>query len=1331
MIRKTAVVLVFLLIGMFPVFHLKLNGIEVKHAGFKYYKNYSYLEYDHHPQNWCILQDKNGVIYVGNTAGVLVYDGVNWKVINIPNMLVRSMAIGEDKRIYVGGKNEVGCLAPNNKGFLEYVSLTNHIDEKYKNFSDAWNTIATKEGVYFRSSGLLFRWNYEKFDMYIKGGFGALYSCGGELLIQRSGKGLMKVEGNSLKQLPGNDILGKKRIRMLASYDTGGESTSYLLGTRSRGLEIYTGGELRPFKTTADDYLKKNRISHGIDLSTGEFAVATMYGGLVILDANGNARYIFNKASGLQDNNVKYIYEDNLGNLWLALSKGISRLEYRSPFYHYEEGCGLDGIARTVIRHKDNYYAGTTQGLYVLHPDADTFTPINGIGTCLDLLSSGHSLLAATANGIYHIDPPGGVPEKIFNIYTFKMASSRLFPGHIWCASKKGLVTLTLKEKRWTAGYSYEKIDMDIRNIIEAPSGHLWIVTATGNLMKVTFPDGIAHPGVKNYDQEEGLFQGDIFPALLEGNVAFASRKGLSRYYEKDDSFIPFPLLGKKYTYGPDAAPVFRIAQDRNRYIWFHSESRNYRAIPGSSEVFRVDGGLFRRIPLIQVNSIYPDRDGKDIWFAGLEGLIRYDSTVKVNWDSKFSAMIREVLIDVTTPIFGGYRNSNGNQAHVPELPYKDRNISFRCAAPFFEKEKNTLFRYKLDGYDKNWSEWTTEPQKYYTNLDGGWYNFRVQAKNIYEVVSREDTFRFRVLPPWYKTWWAFILYAVALLILFYYAVKWRSHKLIREKERLEQVVEERTGKIREQAEKLEEMDKIKSRFFANISHEFRTPLTLIMSPLEQLLSQKKSAKQENIFRVILRNAQQLLTLINQLLDLSRFDSGKMKLRAAYSDIVPLLKSALASFQALADRKELSLELNCREEEIYIYFDTGKIEEVMYNLLSNAVKFTPSGGQITVSLFAEPQHIVISVKDTGIGIPDAQSANIFDRFFQAGNGQDKTGKGTGIGLALTKEIITLHHGTIDVNSREGQGTEFVIHLPRGKDHLEQDEIVLESTTSEGGRIEEIDDMDTEPVKIDISGESETEEPGKPEILVVEDHRDMREHIRSILEPDYRVIEAVNGKDGMAKAKELIPALIVSDIMMPEMDGFELCRQLKKDIRTSHIPNILLTARASDDSIMRGLETGADDYVTKPFNADMLLTRIKNLIDLRSQLQLKIQREKMLLPSEVSVSSQDDQFLKEFQAVIGKNLDNPDFSIDVLSNQLLIGRSTLFKKIQALTGETPNQFIQSYRLERGAQLLRENYGNVTQVAMAVGFTSPQYFSRCFKEKFHQSPKAFQAAESKAK
>jgi len=493
--------------------------------------------------------------------------------------------------------------------------------------------------------------------------------------------------------------------------------------------------------------------------------------------------------------------------------------------------------------------------------------------------------------------------------------------------------------------------------------------------------------------------------------------------------------------------------------------------------------------------------------------------------------------------------------------------------------------------------------------------------------------------------------------------------------------------------------------------------------------------------------------LINQLLDLSRFDSGKIKLQATSQNIVPFLKGILTSFHTLAVQNQLELDFQPGDEkDISIYFEAPKMEEVIVNLLINAVKFTPAGGRITLSVSkegAESSGLVrISVRDTGIGIPKEQFSHIFDRFYQAGNLKKKGHKGTGIGLALVKEIITLHHGKIDVHSQEGKGTEFNIRLPLGAEHLEPEEIVelseMVSDYKKGKEVEALfliteEDIDRiggqgdEDVGLekDTVSEDKTEEHEKNVLLLVEDNGDVRKHIRDSLKSLYTVVEAGDGKEGIANAKEFIPDLIISDIMMPEADGYELCRVLKQDIKTSHIPIILLTSKASEDSIIQGLEIGADEYVTKPFNINILIARIKNLIDQRRQLQLKFQSQKMVLPSEIPLSSLDEAFLKEFQDIIEKNLSNPDLDEDQLCLEFHMSQAALFRKIQSLTGESPNQFIQSYRLERSAQLLKTNFGNVTEVAFEVGFSSTGHFAKCFKARFHQLPTSFQTSGLKLK
>ncbi|MCP4216087.1 MAG: response regulator [bacterium] len=1311
-----------------------------------------------------MTQNQRGVIYVGNQNGVLIYDGVSWQIIRIPNNQVRSMSIHENGTIYIGGKNEFGYLAPNSIGELEYVSLVEFVDKKYKPFSVVYSTAATKDGVYFRTAKFLFRWNFESIDWVEPGKFRSLFLTNGVLLTRKLKAGLMKVENNSIVPVANGESVLKRKLRkiwMMAPYGHGDESGSFLLGTDTEGLFLFSGNRLEPFVTEADEYLKANKISHGIRTSGGAYAVATQLGGLVILDYEGNIKYIFNKNSGLADNGVTYVFEDKSGNIWLALSNGLARLEYQSPFFHYDNSNGLDGISVTVTRHLDDLYVGTTRGLFVLRSGTDSFSPIARSGFYLDLLPTDHGLLAATAEGVFFVAASSGPPQKLSKIRAYKLFRSEKFTGNSWCASDEGLLVLSLIGTDWNVGPGFEEMRESIRDLVELPSGTLWLYTASGGLIKVDFPESITRPLIKRYSLPPPLEKIGIYAlAVVQGGVVLASDKGLFRFDAGADGFIPQQMPGLPLAGGPDARSIFRIAEDKNNRLWFHSKGRNGMVIPGATEPptpYVMEACPFGRIPLEQANDIFPDPDSKNIWFAVANGVIRHDASLKPQYHKEFPALIRKVICNESTIIYGGYESAGGQPREAPVLLYKDRHISFHTAAPFFEREKDTLYRYRLDGFNNSWSKWSGDSKKHYTNLDNDNYTFRVQAKNVYGVISREGNFSFTIPPPWYKTWWAYALYVSAFLLLFYLAVKWRSHKLVLEKKRLEGIVEDRTREIRhkneqlehktlllkEQAEKLEELDKIKARFFANISHEFRTPLTLIMSPLQRMLSRCREIALKKDYHVMLRNSQKLLFFINQLLDLARLDSGKIKLLAVHRDVIPFLKGEIASFRPLAEQNDLTLELVCETESIFLYFDLEKMEEVIYNLLSNAVKFTPAGGGITVSVAVESQPSTTSVcrivvKDTGLGIPESQQDKIFDRFFQVGNQKDLGGKGTGIGLALAKEMVTLHGGTIDVYSPDEKGSQFIVRLPLGKSHLTENDILREQVSKKKtskikdfilADTEPVEDTETTPDQSETAGRQDKDEtaapaPEKNIVLVVEDNGDMRRHIRGILEPGYDVIEAVDGLEGIAKAKECIPDLIISDIMMPGVDGYALCGKLKKDLNCCHIPIILLTAKASHDSVLRGLDTGADDYISKPFNSESLLARIDNLIQLRRQLQLKIQRDKKLLPSEVPVSSMDDQFLNSFQEIIETHLDDPDFNIEVLCEKLLVGRATLFRKIPALTGEKPNQFIQSYRLKRAAQLLKDNYGNVTEVAMAVGFSSSQYFSTLFKEKFHQSPKAFQ-------
>jgi signal transduction histidine kinase/DNA-binding response OmpR family regulator len=1322
-------------------------------TGFKCIKNFSPEVYKLLAQNWCILQTPQGIIYTANQGGILEFDGVSWNRHTIANVTVRSMDMAPDGTIYIGGLKEIGFLRPDETGSLIYVSLMPKLDEKNQDFSEVYQVHCTGRGTWFRTAYKLLLWQDNHFTVktpeHDKSSFKAMFTWNGKCFVQEGEIGLRLVVGDSFRDVPAGQTFKTEKIAMAASYG----SQKLLIGTSFAGFYLYDGSTAERFPTEVDDYLKTYRLYHGIRLADNTFALATIGGGVVVMDASGRLKEIFNIASGLQDDNVKYVFEDSCGILWLGLNKGISRIDLASPISFFDQRCNLNEVVTSISRYNGRLYVGTSNGLFYLEPNAPGTVPIfrhvAGISAnCWDLLTVGDSLLAATSSGVFSVDEknPGFARLEGPSDESFVLAASRKYPGRVWVGTASKLLALHGENNRWITRYRIDNNQQDIQSLLEDDNGNLWLGSRTQGLLKFDFTTGEASPRITLYNTDHGLPKGEIYVARAAGHVTFATSDGLYRFNEDTRTFAPDLVLGTDFAGGRE--PVFRLVEDPAKHIWFHSGRKNFHAAPGTDGTFTVDDTPFLRIPQTQVHSIYPD--GQTVWFGCTNGLIRYDTTVPKDYRLPFSALIRYVTIKGRTLVYGGFRTLPQILPASPVLNYTERNLYFEVAAAYFEEESKTRYQYFMEGSDDDWSDWTSASFKQYTNIDAGKHKFRVRARNVYGTISREDVFSFQVLPPWFRTWWAFALYAAAAFLLIHLIVRWRSAKLVMEKQRLEGVIKERTRLINEanaqlkqktllleeQSEKLQEMDKVKSRFFANISHEFRTPLTLIMGPLDQIRADCADSAARKRIDLAHRNAQRLLGLINQLLDLSKFESGKMKLQAEEADLVPFLKGILEPFEVAAANSKLKIHFHSFRGTIPLFFDPEKLEKIVGNLLSNAVKFTPPGGCIDVSVTGSETFVDIAVRDTGRGIPAGELEHIFDRFFQADTTAEHHHKGSGIGLALVKELVELHHGVITVQSKEGDGsgTEFVLRLPQGRAHLSSGEIV-ERSSRQTGQTEAplIPLLETVPLSeeetADISAEADDSElsAGKESpqniILVVEDNADLRFYIRSSLEPDYSVIEAKNGREGIEKAGNVIPDLIISDIMMPEVDGYELCRAVKSDVSTSHIPVILLTARASEESIVQGLETGADDYVTKPFNTRVLRARIANLIELRRQLQLNLNREMFFQPSMVKVSNIDREFLGDLESVLEKNLSDPDFNVEELSRRLYMSRTTVYRKIQALSGESPTDFIRYYRLKRAAQLLKSNFGSITEVAFEVGFNSRAYFTKCFKEKFHQLPSEY--------
>ena len=532
------------------------------------------------------------------------------------------------------------------------------------------------------------------------------------------------------------------------------------------------------------------------------------------------------------------------------------------------------------------------------------------------------------------------------------------------------------------------------------------------------------------------------------------------------------------------------------------------------------------------------------------------------------------------------------------------------------------------------------------------------------------------------------------------------------------------TERARLETIKLQELDRLKANFFTNLSHEFRTPLTLILGPAEKISSQTSS----NVIKdseVIKRNSQRLLQLVNQLLDLSRLEAGKMKLEVSEQNIIQLLKGSFLSFASLAERKKITFKFNTSVENLNIYIDEDKVEKVIDNLLSNAFKFTPAGGRVELKVSKNVEYVNISIEDTGIGIPKEKISKIFDRFYQVDGTHKREYEGTGIGLALSKELIELHKGKIVVGSVEGKGTTITISMPLGKKYYTAEEIckpVENEKTNSDFISESILFEETWNEKFNVNAIIETE---KPLLLLVEDNSDVRTYIRENLEKEYTILEAVNGEEGQKKSIEQIPDLIISDVMMPKMDGFELCEKLKTDERTSHIPVILLTAKATSKDKITGYETGADDYIMKPFDVKELRVRVKNLIDQRKKLREHFLQEGIFSLDSKDITSIDRKFFERAIKIINEHLSDLSFGVESFASELSIGRTTLYKKLIAIVGEPPSDFIKRIRLSKANELIKIKSGNISEIALEVGFNNPAYFSECFKKQFGVTPSKYQS------
>ncbi len=853
----------------------------------------------------------------------------------------------------------------------------------------------------------------------------------------------------------------------------------------------------------------------------------------------------------------------------------------------------------------------------------------------------------------------------------------------------------------------------------------IWIVTNKGLFLMDNKKEII----LKHYTAANGLPFHNLNHLYEDSNGIFwigTKGEGLIRWDRQNNSFQQFTRND-----GLSNNNIYAVYEDDYQTLWLPSDHglMAFDKTTKTTRVYLPQNGIAHEE--FNTHAHFKGEDGT-LYFGGLNGITKFhpkdlqQQDVSAQPLHASGARILQQDAEIFTDVFSAYKTTQ-----KIKLEPGDHILELDLTLLDYEKSEENQYAYKISKKQEQWI-YTTDNKISIINPPYGKYDVIIKARGASGQWS-EDQLRIPlyVRAPFYLQWWFFLSVVAIVTVSVIVMVRWRIRKLQKDREHLEEEVQRRTHRIEQdkiiiekdkqtieqQAEELKVLDEAKSRFFANITHEFRTPLTLVTGPLEQIIEKSPPSHLKKGLNGVLKNAKQLLGLINQLLDISKLEGNKMQIEYAHGNIMNYTSELVSQFRAMAQRKEIVLSIKTLPDRWETHFDTDKWQKIINNLLSNALKFTPQGG--TVSLLLEQvfenkrEFIQLIVKDNGIGIPGENLNHVFDRFYQADASSTRAQKGTGIGLALVKELVALQKGSITAESAPGKGTTFIIKLPVLIPETGEEQIPLSSP-----------DTETLPVLEETAPNGEDSllipESGKLQLLIIEDNTEMRAYIRSCMdESTYQIAEAPDGAEGIVIAQETVPDLIISDVMMPKKDGFEVTKAIRNHVATSHIPLILLTAKASLESRLKGLQRGADAYLTKPFSPQELALRIQKLIELRQLLQQRYQGQQ---PTEDNTASfkKEDRFIADLNTYINNNITEPELDIDAISRYFSLSQRQFYRKLKALKNNSPANYIRTLRLDKAVQLIKEQQLNISEIAYETGFSSPSHFSRTFKKVYGKAP-----------
>lgn len=1325
-----------------------------------------------HPMVNDIVKDSNGLVWFATSSGLNRFDGYSIKIYrNVPGD-TSSLKVDDVTRIFEGPDGllwvyshfgnaiynpRTDLFYHNTLSFLQDLSITEGlITSIEKDRAGNFWFIHFNRGLFRYSPGTgetiqLFHTDSDSSSLATERIADINEDSEGNIWILHHNGIFEKADKHSLKIVYRNTELQQQHAGAAFEYRLMVDSDNdlWICSDKTTGAFYFDADEkvIHNFSTTSKVKLSSGIIRNFVQDDLGRIWIGTGLDGINIINKKDfSVTYLRNDEEddkSISENSIQSMYKDNEGIVWIGTYKnGISFFHpniFRFRQYKaHKTGRGLpfDHVQSIAEDKDENLWIGTDGGGLIRYDrKRNTFHQFTHNPNNANSISSNVviSLWPNRDNSIWVGTYAGGLNK---------------FDGK------------NFKHYRHNAAHPKSIGDDNVWEIYQSTTGKLWL--------------GTLKAGIDVFDESNGEFAhykvGDInsvhspyVPAIMEdneGNMWFGTGYGLEVLNKESNRFIHY-LHDIKNPRSISSNRILCVFQDSRGLIWIGTQSglNLYDKKRNEFQVFIHEHGLRQDIILTLVED-----DDHNIWMSTPGGLtkmvvnptadgsylfdfVNYDASdglisgtflenaaVKCkNGELAFGGSDgfnifhpREIRGDTTKPkiIFTDFKVFNKSVAigeAINDNVILEQSIAYQgevtlqpshnffsvtfAALNYFHPEKSK-YRYLMEGFNSDWI--TTDASRReatFTNLDPGEYTLKVQASNSDGQWSGETAvLKIIVLPPFWKSGSAFVLYGI-LFVAALLLVRW----VIVTRERINFKLEQQKNEV----ERMKALDEMKIRFFTNVSHEFLTPLTLILTPIERLLAKTTNAEEKNHFRLIHRNARRLLHLVNQLLDLRKIEVQKVKLNLSQDDIVGFVRELVDSFSDLSDKKHIDLRFHSSVQNLKMVFDHDKVEKIVFNLLSNAFKFTPENGKVSVSLScdAEETFLKIDVQDTGIGIPADKVNKIFERFFQNDLPDSIVNPGSGIGLSITYEFVKMHGGFITVQSEPGKGSCFSVLLPI---NLEQSRTISTHAV-----------MRTEVEESDAVNISSVDE--KPVLLLVEDHEDFRSYLRDNLKNSYAVIEAANGKAGLAKALDIIPDLIVSDVMMPEMNGVELCRRLKTESATSHIPVILLTARNADEQKIEGFQSGADDYITKPFNFDVLLHRIRNLIERRLLFQKHFNKHFDVKASEVQITSLDEKFIQNAIRVVEENLGNRDFSVEQMSRLMAVSRVLLYKKILSLTGKTPTDFIRTIRLQRAAQLLEKSQYTISEIAYEVGFNDPKIFSRHFKEQYQMLPSAYAASK----